>query len=93
MIRICLIVFAFMSHSSFSYAEEPKFKFTFGSNIGIPLQINKMNKNIKTLQGIKIYSWTLSPNISSFVGGKKSSNFSDDKILKDKVYMKFKFKF
>ena len=94
MLRFYLILFALVFHSSFSYAEESKFKFTFGSNVGnIPFEIKKMNQNIKNLQGIKIYSWTLSPNISSFVGNKKLFNFSEDKILRDKVYIKFKLRF
>jgi len=54
------------------YAEEPSFKFTFGSNLGnIPLEINKMSKNLKKSPGIEINSWILSPNFSSFIGNKK----------------------
>ena len=81
---------------SFLSAETPSFKFTFGSNLGnIPLEINKMNKNIKTLAGIKINSWILSPNFSSFVGNKNFSNLSENKNSKEKesLYIKFNFKF
>ena len=81
---------------SFLSAETPSFKFTFGSNLGnIPLEINKMNKNIKTLGGFKINSWILSPNFSSFLGNKKSSNFLEDKDSQEKenLYFKFNFKF
>ena len=81
---------------SFLSAETPSFKFTFGSNLGnIPLEINKMNKNIKTLGGFKINSWILSPNFSSFVGNKNFSNLSENKNSKEKesLYIKFNFKF
>ena len=54
-----------------------------------------MNKNIKTLAGIKINSWILSPNFSSFVGNKNFSNLSENKNSKEKesLYIKFNFKF
>ena len=55
-----------------------RLEFTFGSNLGkIPLEINKMSKNIKPLAGItKLNSWTLSPNFSSFNGDEIKSNFT-----------------
>ena len=90
--RICLIVIAAVLTSSLVCAEE--FKFTFGSNVGdIPFKINKINKDTKTSQGIKINSWIFSPNFSSFVSDKKSFNPSEDKISKNKIYIKFKYKF
>ena len=81
--------------TSFLSAEIPSLKFTFGSNLGnIPLEINKINKNIRTLSGLKINSWVLSPNFSSFFYNEKL-NFSENKHSKEKesLYIKFKFKF
>ena len=76
------------------HTEESSFKFTFGSNLGnVPLEINKMSKNLKKSTGIKINSWILSPNFSSFGGGKKNSNFTEDKGFKEFVYIKFNYKF
>ena len=80
------------SHASFLQATEPLFKFTFGGKLGtIPLEINKMSKNIKNIGGIKINSWTLSPNFSSFVKDKKS-NFIETK-LEEKLFIKINLKF
>ena len=74
--RFFLLVLAITFYTSFLHAEEPSFKFTFGSNLAnIPLEINKMSKNIKTSPGIKINSWILSPNFSSFRDNKKFSIF------------------
>jgi hypothetical protein len=94
--RFFLFVLAITFYTSFMHAEEPSFKFTFGSNLAnIPVEINKMSKNIKTPTGIKINSWILSPNFSSFTDNKKFFNFSEKKIFKEKesLYIKFKFKF
>ena len=94
--RFFLLLLLTILYTSFLPAEIPSFKFTFGSNLGnIPLEINKMNKNIKTLGGFKINSWILSPNFSSFLGNKKSLNFSQNKYAKEKdsLYIKFNFKF
>jgi hypothetical protein len=75
MITICLIVTGIIFYASFLQAAESKFKFTFGSKIGgIPFELNKMSKDIKTLPGIKINSWILSPNYSSFAADKKLFN-------------------
>ncbi|MDC0903531.1 hypothetical protein OAS21_03625 [Pelagibacteraceae bacterium] len=94
MIRILLIILGVIFCTSFLQAKESKFKLTFGINVDeVPLEINKMSKNIKTLPGIKINSWILSPNYSSFAGNKKSTNFYKGKIIKDKIYMKFNLKF
>ena len=72
----------------------PSFKFTLGSNLGnIPLEINKMSKNLKTSGGLKINSWVLSPNFSLFAGSKIISKFSGVKNSKDSVYIKFKLNF
>jgi hypothetical protein len=87
------ILLSVIFHASFLQATEPSFKFTFGSNLGnIPLEINKMSKNIKTIGGIKINSWTLSPNFSSFSNDKKILN-QIEKTSKESLYLKIKFKF
>jgi hypothetical protein len=94
--RILLLVLAITFHAPFLYAEKSSFKLTFGSNLGnIPLEINKINKNKKILSGIKMNSWILSPNFSSFVGNKKILNFTENKKSKEKeiLYMRFSFKF
>ena len=94
--RFFLVVLVITFHMSFLHAEEPSFNFTFGSNLAnIPIEINKMNKNIKTSTGIKINSWILSPNFSSFLDNKKFSKVSKNKNFKEKesLYIKFKFKF
>jgi hypothetical protein len=78
--RFVLIVLATTLYTSFLHATESSFKFSFGSNFrNIPLEIIKMNENIKTTGGININSWTLSPNFSSFVENEKTSNFSKNK--------------
>ena len=87
------ILLSVIFHASFLQATEPSFKFTFGSNLGkIPLEINKMSKNIKTIGGIKINSWNLSPNFSSFSNDKKILN-QIEKTSKESLYLKIKFKF
>ena len=85
--RFFLVILAITFYTSFLHAEEPSFKFTFGSNLAnIPVEINKMSKNIKTSTGIKINSWILSPNFS---------NFSENKTFKEKesLYIRLKLKF
>ena len=92
--RFFLVILVITMHSVFLHASEPSFKLTFGSNLGnVPLEINKMSKNIKPLPGIKINSWILSPNFSSFIGDKKNSNFTEVKDFKESLYIKFNFKF
>ena len=92
--KFILIILITLFHTFFLLAEEPSFKFSFGSNLGnIPLEINKVSKNIKSLAGININSWILSPNFSSFTGDKKLTNFSENKNSKDSIYIKFNFKF
>ena len=92
--RFFLSILAITFYLSFLHAEEPSFKFTFGSNLAsIPIEINKMSKNIKKSPGIKIDSWILSPNFSSIIGDKESLNFLEDKNLKENLYIKFNFKF
>ena len=94
--RFFLVFLAITSYTSFLYAEEPSFKFTFGTNLAnIPVEINKMSKNIKPLSGIKINSWILSPNFASFAGRKNFLNFSENEKSKEKesLYIKFNFKF
>ena len=87
------VLLSVIFYASFLPATEPSFKFTFGSNLGnIPLEINKMSKNIKTIGGIKINSWTLSPNFSSFSNDKKILN-QIEKTSKESLYLKIKFKF
>ena len=91
--RICLIAFIVSIHTSFLQATEPEFELTFGSKIGnIPMEISKKSKNIKTIGGIKINSWTLSPNFSSFSNDKKILN-QIEKTSKESLYLKIKFKF
>jgi hypothetical protein len=71
-VRKALIILTLVFYPYFVHAKEPSFKFTFGSNLGnIPLEINKTSENIKKSPGIKINSWILSPNFSSFLGNKK----------------------
>ena len=72
--KFFLIILFIIFQISFLNAAEPKFKLTFGSNLGnIPLEINKINKidkmikNKMSLSGIKINSWILTPNFSSFI--------------------------
>ena len=90
--RFFLFVLAITFYTSFMHAEEPSFKFTFGSDLAnIPVEINKMSKNIKNIGGVKINSWTLSPNFSSFVKDKKS-NFKETK-LEEKLFIKINLKF
>ena len=92
--KFVLILLLTILYSSFSSAEMPSFKFTLGSNVGnIPLEIKKMSNNIKTLGGLKINSWILSPNFSSFAGNKITSKFLEKKNSKDSVYIKFKLNF
>ena len=89
-----MILLPVLLHASFLQAEEPKFKLTFGTNLGdLPLEINKTSKIQKTSPGIMINSWNLSPNFSNYVGEKKLINFSENKISKNSIYCKFKFKF
>jgi len=52
-----------------------------------------MSKNLKTLGGLKINSWVLSPNFSSFTGSKIISKFSGAENSKDSVYIKFRLNF
>jgi hypothetical protein len=94
--RFFLVVLAITFYTSFLYAEESSFKFTFGSNLAnIPLEFNKISKNIKKSPGIKINSWILSPNFLSFAGTKKILNFSENRESKEKesLYIRFNFKF
>ena len=94
--KLLIIALAFMLHTTFLSATESSFKITFGSKIGnVPLEISKTNLNAKTLGGIKLNSWTLSPNFSSIVNNKKSSYFLEnkDKDLEESVYIQLNFKF
>jgi hypothetical protein len=92
--KFLLSILAITFQLSFLHAEEPSFKFTFGSNLGnIPIEINKTSKNIKKSPGIKINSWILSPNFSSFIGNKENLNFSKGTDLKESLYINFNFKF
>ena len=92
--RIFFVIIVILLYSTVLRATESSFKFTFGSSLGnFPLEINKMSKNLKQLPGLKINSWTLSPNFSSFEGQKKLSNFSENDRLKEALYIKLNFKF
>lgn len=80
--------------SSFLLAEESQLNFTFGSNLGkVPFEINNSKKNINKFSGIKINKWMMSPNFSSFVAGSDSNNFSDKKISRELIYIRFNYKF
>jgi|TARA_B110000211_G_scaffold216057_1_gene258786 hypothetical protein len=94
-VRLFLVIFAITLHTSFLHAKDPSFKLTFGGSLGnIPLEINKVSKNIKTLTGFKINSWILSPNFSSFIRDKKKINLSENKdFKKDSLFIKLNFKF
>ena len=94
--RFLLAGLAITFYTSFLHAEEPTFKFTFGSNLSnIPFEFNKTSENIKKSPGIKINSWILSPNFSSLVGSKKILNSSENQESKEKesLYIRFNFKF
>ena len=92
--RIFLVIIVILLHSTVLRATESSFKFTFGSNLGnVPLEINKISKNLKQLPGLKINSWILSPIFSTFVGQKKLSKFSKKDRLKETLYIKLNFKF
>ena len=88
------IFLAALTAASFSYAEEPSFKFTFGSNLGkIPIEINSIDKNKKNSMGLKMNKWILSPNFSSAMGNKNSLDFLNKKNKEDKLYIKINIKF
>jgi len=92
--RFFLAILSIVIYSSFLHATEPSLKFTFGSNLGnIPLEINKMSQNKKTIGGLKINSWTLSPNFLSFANNQNNSNFSEKTSLKEILYIKIKLNF
>ena len=92
--RFLLCILAITFQLSFLHAEEPLFKFSFGSNLGnIPIEINKTSKNIKKSPGININSWILSPSFLSFIGNEENLNFSKGKDFKESMYIKFNFKF
>ena len=98
--RFFLLILVTIFHAYLLNAEESKFKFTFGSNLGnIPLEINKINKvnkiikNKVSLSGLKINSWILTPNFLSFIDRTKSSNIFKNKNSKDNIYIKLNFKF
>jgi hypothetical protein len=92
--RLFLTVLAIMFHASFLEATESSFKFVFGSNVGsIPINISKTSLNIKTIGGIQLNSWKLSPNFSSFVNNKKSLHAFKNKDFRESVYIRLNFKF
>ncbi|MDC0619369.1 hypothetical protein OAO89_03535 [Pelagibacteraceae bacterium] len=87
------ILLSVILHASFLQATEPTYKFTFGTSIGnIPIEINRMNKNEKNIGGIKINTWTLSPNFSALGKDKKALNFEQSEI-KENFYIKINFRF
>ena len=92
--RFFILILVLTLHAPFLHATEKLFKFTFGTNQGsVPFEINKTNINIKKSPGIKLNSWILTPNFSSFLDDKKKSKFSKKKNSKDDFYIKFKLKF
>ncbi len=91
MMRFFLVILIVAMHAAFLHATEPSFKFTFGSNLGkIPFEINKMNKDIKTIGGIQLNSWTLSPSFSSFNSENETRSFTKKK---ENLFIKANFKF
>tara|TARA_B100001094_G_scaffold264593_1_gene266631 strand:+ start:24 stop:296 length:273 start_codon:yes stop_codon:yes gene_type:complete len=89
--RFFLVILIVAMHAAFLHATEPSFKFTFGSNLGkIPFEINKMNKDIKTIGGIQLNSWTLSPSFSSFNSENETRSFTKKK---ENLFIKANFKF
>jgi hypothetical protein len=93
--RLLIVILTLALHTTFVHAKESSFKITFGSTVGnIPLEINKISKNIKPLTGLKINSWILSPNFSSFIKDKKKINFLENKdFKKESLFIKLNFKF
>ena len=92
--RLFLTILAIMLHTSFLEATESTFKLTFGSKVGnIPIKISKSSLSTKTIGGIQLNSWTLSPNFSSFVNNKKLSHSFENKDFKESVYIRLNFKF
>ena len=99
--RFSLAALAIIFYTSFLQSEEPTFKFTFGSTLGnFPIEINKTSEDKKNIGGIKINSWTLSPNFSSFSGVantttnkyRKKLNFKERK-KEENFYIRINFKF
>ena len=95
------ILLTTMLHASFLQAKEPTFKFTFGSTLGnFPMEINKTSEDKKNIGGIKINSWTLSPNFSSFSGVANTTTNKYRKKLnlkkrkkEENFYIRINFKF
>ena len=86
------ILLTLILHTSFLQATEPSYKFTFGTSLGkIPIEINKMNKNKKVIGGVKINTWTLSPNFSA-LSDKKTLNFKEMQ-REENLYIKINFRF
>ena len=87
-----VILLTVILHASFLQATEPSYKFTFGTSLGkIPIEINKMNKNKKIIGGVKINTWTLSPNFSA-LSDKKTLNFKEMQ-REENLYIKINFRF
>ena len=92
--KIIFIILAISIHTSFLNSTEPSFKFTLGGSLGnIPLEFNKVSKNLKKPSGIKINSWILSPSFLSYRGNNKESEFPVSKDDKEIFFIKFNFKF
>ena len=87
------ILLTIIFNASFLQATEPSYKITFGASLGnIPIEINRINKNEKSIGGIKINTWTLSPNFSALGKDKKILNFQQTE-LEENFYIKINFKF
>jgi len=92
--RFFILILVLTLYAPFLQATEKLFKFTFGTNQGsVPFEINKTNINIKKSPGIKLNSWILTPNFSSFLDDKKKSKFSKKKNCKNDFLLTFKLKF
>jgi len=88
------LAFLIIFFPSILFAEGKMFKISLEGNLNnIPLKITNIDKYTKKAIGFKMNNWILSPGSSFLLGSKSSSNFSRNKISKNNIYVKFKFKF
>ena len=92
--RVFLLVVFFIP-MTYLHSDEPLFQFTFGSNIkNFPLKIYKTNeKSLKQPFSVNLNEWIVSPTFSSFTNSKLKPNLYKKKKYKEKLFIKFKFKF
>jgi len=92
--KLFLLLIFFPIFSLSASAEESVFKLTFSANVNnIPIQIYKTNKNAKTIDGVKLYNWVLSPETSNLFKNDIKSKLPKNKNFKDIFYIKFVSKF